>query len=348
MITDIEVREACFPKEVKVVRIPEQKVFDGIPFPLVLNPADDFIHKDADFWNEWIKENVAGIEKILLKYGAILFRNFPLDKPQHFDEFSKAFGYKEFPYVGGMAVRTYIVGNVWTANEAPLGTPVPFHHEMAHVRDYPLVLFFYCDVAAKEGGETPMLLSNVVYRRMAELQPELVDRLEKGALRYVRVAPAENDFTSQIGRSWKSTFLTDDREEAENKARSAGYDIEWQEDGSMKTITHPLPPIRLDKRTGKKMWFNTSIGAISAWTDSRNHHTQAVVFADGTPVPIESLAVLEKVVEEAGVAVKWQRTDVVMLDNRAVQHARADHFVPPRRILASLFTDHQGVLSFLE
>ena len=48
-------------------------------------------------------------------------------------------GLKEFPYVGGAAVRKVVVGNekrlndvqIVTTNESPPSEPIPFHHELA-------------------------------------------------------------------------------------------------------------------------------------------------------------------------------------------------------------------------
>src|SRR6218665_4015075 len=113
--------------------------------------------------------------------------------PTTFDAFTKAYGYHAFPYDGGFALRKHVLGNVYTSNNAPPGVLIPLHHEMSYVNSYPLILFFYCDIPAKEGGETPMALSNVIYRKMAERDPDFVKRLEIDGLRYVRVAPDGDD-----------------------------------------------------------------------------------------------------------------------------------------------------------
>ena len=39
-------------------------------------------------------------------------------------------------------------------------------------------------------------------------------------------------------------FLSSNKEEAEREAKAKGYDVEYLEDGSMKTITEVLPAIR--------------------------------------------------------------------------------------------------------
>src|SRR6218665_190820 len=340
MSCDSEVTD--LPLEVKSVNTKEQKVFDGISFPLILSPSDTFRHKETLFWNDWVKKNINAIENLLLKYGAILFRGFPFDTPKDFDEFAKAYDYNPFHNVYGLGVRSSVVGNVFTANELPPGGKIPFHHEMAHVKDHPLVLFFYCDIRAKEGGNTPLVLSNVVYRKMVEREPEFVNRLEKEGLRYMRVAPDGNDPKTSYGRGWQSTFFVSSKEEAERKAREQGYDFEWLEGGSMKTLTDTLPAIRVDKRTGKKMWFNSVFTYAVVMQHDRNYDTIGVIFPNGDTISDETLEVLKEVMDEAKVTFQWQHTDVVMIDNRAVQHSREDFFVPPRRIMVSLFKDHQG------
>jgi hypothetical protein len=115
------------------------------------------------------------------------------------------------------------------------------------------VLFAYCDVAPPEGGQTPLLLSNIVYRKMCERDPAFVKRLQDEGLCYVRVAPEEHDVDSALGRSWKSTFFADDRKTGEENAKNAGFDVEWLPDGSMKYTTAPLAAIRTDPRTGRWM-----------------------------------------------------------------------------------------------
>jgi Taurine catabolism dioxygenase TauD, TfdA family len=88
---------------------------------------------------------------------------------------------------------------------------------------YKQMLFFYCDVAPPEGGETPIALSHMIHRLMAEREPEFVSRLAAEGLRYVRVAPEESDLSSALGRGWKSTFFAETREEAELNAKKVPH-----------------------------------------------------------------------------------------------------------------------------
>ncbi len=65
--------------------IPEQKHYDGLPFPLVVEPAESRTVKE---WCSVVEENRTILEKLTRKYGAILFKRFPMDNPECFDRFS--------------------------------------------------------------------------------------------------------------------------------------------------------------------------------------------------------------------------------------------------------------------
>ena len=135
-------------------------------------------------------------------------------------------------------------------NEAPSDQLIPFHHEMAQVPKYPSHLFFYCDVAPKSGGRTPICLSNAVYERVKRDRPEFIRQLEDKLVVYTRILPEEDDPTSPIGRGWKSTFLTQDKSVAEQRCLAHGGHFEWMPDGCLKTVSTPLPAIKPDPRTG--------------------------------------------------------------------------------------------------
>lgn len=54
-----------------------------------------------------------------------------MDTAERFNEFVDAFGFENFPYVGGAAVRRQLAPRVFTTNESPPSEKIPFHHEMA-------------------------------------------------------------------------------------------------------------------------------------------------------------------------------------------------------------------------
>lgn len=317
--------------------VKEQKFVNGRPFPLVLNPNPK--HPNAIASSEGLAlalaQNRAYLDAELLHHGAILLQGFPLTTAHHFNSLVEAFGRQELPYVGGAAPRSSVVGRVFTSNESPPDQKIPFHHEMAQVPEYPLRVFFFCEVKPAEGGETPIVLSHLIYDRMQAKYPDFVEKLEKHGLLYVRILGEGDDASSAIGRGWQSTFQTKDKEEAEKRAAKLGMKLEWLADGNVKTVSGPIPAIKEDKRRGKKVWFNSMVAAYTGWQDARNDRRKAVTFGDGTPLPEDAVLGCLEILEEESVAVPWQAGDVYILDNIAVQHARKT-FTAPRRVLASL------------
>ncbi|CAL1387011.1 unnamed protein product [Linum trigynum] len=226
--------------------------------------------------------------------------------------------------------------SVSTANESPPDQKIPFHHELAHVPEFPTKLFFFCEVEPASGGETPMVLSHVVYERMKEKYPEFVGRLEDEGLLANRVLTEEDDPSSAIGRGWKSTFSTHDKHVASERASKLGMKLEWIGDGSMvRTVIGPNPAIKHDRSRNRKVWFNGMVAGYTAFGDKRNDPTKSVAFGNGDPLPSDVVYGCLRIMEEESVAIPWQKGDVLLIDNWAVLHARK-LFTPPRRILAAL------------
>ncbi|KAA0059475.1 hypothetical protein IC582_002780 [Cucumis melo] len=314
------------------IQIPHQKHYRGSYFPLVLSPSSASFSISS--FAQAIKAQKPTIDSLILNSGAILFRGFPVEAASDFNDVVEAFGYEEFPYVGGAAPRSKVVGRVFTANESPPDQKIPFHHELAQVSEFPAKLFFYCEVEPRSGGETPIVLSHVVYERVKEKYPEFVERLEEQGLIYTRVLGEDDDPSSPIGRGWKSTFLTHDKSIAEERAAKLGMKLEWLKDG-VKTVMGPIPAIKYDKVRQRKIWFNSMVAAYTGWEDARNDPVKAVTFGDGTPLPADIVYGCLRILEEESVAIPWQKGDILLIDNWAVLHSRRP-FLPPRRILASL------------
>jgi D-xylose reductase len=321
--------------EPKILSIPEQVEVDGRPFPLAYEPGD----LGADGLRDWIVSNRDALLTQVREHGAVLFRGFNVESPEAFDEAVQALHLENMPYVGGAAVRTNVVADrVFTANESPPSEPIPFHHEMAQVPNPPSYLLFYCDTPAEEGGETPLILSHEVYKYMASAHPAFASRLEALGVRYTRIMPAEDDASSAIGRSWRSTFQVSTKEEAEAKMTGMGTTWEWMAGDELRTVTATVPGVREDVRSGKKMFFNSVVAAFKGWVDSRNDPTKAVSFGDGSAMDAAVLEDIAAWMHANRVAFKWQAGDVLLIDNWVAMHSR-NTFTGRRRVLASIGRD---------
>jgi len=312
-----------------VVENTAAKVVDGKVFPLTLGPKDDSSTGVVSKFKDVILEKAR-------EHGAVLLRGFDIKNAEDFGDVVLNLELENMPYVGGAAVRRNIVGDyVFTANESPPSEPIPFHHEMAQVSNPPAYVMFYCEIAPKSGGETPLIISRKVYDFFASNYPETCRKVEELGVRYVRTMPEEDDESSAIGRSWKNTFLVKNKEEVEAKMRAMGHEWEWLPNDDLKDITNIVPAIRGEPGAPNKTFFNSMVAAFKGWVDSRNDPTKAVQFGDGTSISVEALEGVAEYMHQERVCVPWQVGDVIIVDNRVAMHSR-NTYDSRRRVLASV------------
>jgi len=310
-------------------RIAQQQILeDGTLFPMVLLPPSPDESLSVEFFVNAIRHNRAWIDNQLKRVGALLFRGFPVRSASDFNAVVEAFGWEEQPYLG-LASRTRIEGRVYTANEAPLDQPIKFHHEMAMYDECPTKIIFFCEIAPPEGGQTSIVLSDQIARKMEQRYPQLVKKLEKEGLICPFSMPQEDDPRSFL-KGWQSHLRTNDKQEAERKLTMSGVPVSkitWADDGRMSFEMGPIVSIRTvdGDRDGRKAWFNPT------WFNP----TAIPTLGDGSLFPEEVIEEYIRISEEECVDITWEVGDVVVLDNRFVQHARRPS-APPRRVLAAL------------
>lgn len=126
--------------------------------------------------------------ELLAKHKALLIRPDENENVsvEDFASFMSHLDLEAYPYVGGAAPRRIIPVNVpggedmvYTANEAPPDTLIPFHHELAQTQNPPQYIFFYCEQPSETGGETALIDSTLVYRFANDNFPEFMDKLKK-------------------------------------------------------------------------------------------------------------------------------------------------------------------------
>ncbi|KAJ9568438.1 hypothetical protein OSB04_004404 [Centaurea solstitialis] len=325
----IKLEESLFHEAVGL--IPQRNSEDGALFPVVLCPNPKF--GEIVQLTDAIKANKQWLDSLLNRSGAILFRGFPVSSASDFNDVVESSGYEDFRYdVGGGGTRSKVVGRVYTANEAPPDQEILFHHEMSHATVYPSKLFFFCEVEPGSGGETCIALSDVIYEKMKQKHPKFVQEMEEKGLIYTRVFGDETDPSSPIGRSWKLTFMTDDKTVAEERATKMGMKLEWIEGGA-RVIIGPKGGSRYHEIRKRKVWFNPVDGGMK---DKLNQDlSKAVMLSDGKPVPADVSSDFSKICNEECVALQWRKGDVLLLDNLAAMHSRRPVTALPRRVLAS-------------
>ncbi|KAJ6803954.1 clavaminate synthase-like protein [Iris pallida] len=200
---------------------------------------------------------------------------------------------------------------------------------MSLMKQYPSKIFFFCSEPAPEGGETSIVQSNVVVEKMEQRLPEVVAKLSDLGLIFRSKTAKDEDADSDLNKTWKWVFKTDDEAEAEKRAMEMlnCSSVVFNGDGSAEFVFGPTNPIR--ELGGKRVWFLPFIGYTDNMNDVKNS------FGDGSDMPMEAMVTYGEILEENCVDVKWHRGDILLVDNHSVQHARRPG-KPPRVILVSV------------
>lgn len=285
---------------------------------------------------DWVADRRDELLEQSHRHGAVLFRNFGVSGPEDFDAFIAAFDLPNFPYEQSLsnAVRVNFTPRVFSANEAPSDVKIFLHHEMAQTPIYPERLFFFCKLAATEGGATPICRSDWLMEEIIKELPEFAAACQTHGLKYTNIMPAHDDAQSGMGRSWQSTLRAADRDEAEDRLRTMEYSWQWLDDGCLKATTPVLPAVKtLDD--GRRVFFNQLIAAFRGWKDERNDPSKAITFGNDQPLDRNAVLRVAEIAETVTFDIPWQSGDVALVDNVVAMHGRRT-FVGKRKVLASL------------
>ncbi len=306
-------------------------------FPLVYSLRSEGV-SIADVAN-WIGKETPKLLDKLATHGALLFRGFPVADANEFDAFIRAFNLASFTYEESLsnAVRVNRTELVFTANEAPPDVSIFLHHEMAQTPLFPSRLFFFCEHAPDEAGQTPVCRSDVLLQQLEERDPAFVEACSKLGVRYSNVMPGNDDPESGQGRSWRSTLGVETAAEAEARLEKLGYRYEWMDGEVLRATTAVLPAVRT-LVDGRRVFFNQLIAAFRGWKDTRNDPRKSICFGDDSEIPNESMQIAIDLADELSFDIAWQTGDVALLDNFLVMHGRRP-FSGKRAVLASLVAD---------
>jgi alpha-ketoglutarate-dependent taurine dioxygenase len=299
--------------------------------PLVIRPAAEGLSP-----TRWAEANRDFLDAQLLRHGGILFRDFEVTTPAEFEQFIRAAAGELLEYRERSSPRTQVGGNVYTSTDYPAGKSIHLHNENSYQDTWPAKIFFYCAVAARQGGETPIADCRKV---LARLSPGTRERFARKKWMYVR------NYGDGFGLSWQSVFQTDDPAQVERHCREHDIEVEWKEGGRLRTRA-VRPAISRHPRTGELTWFNHAAFFHVTSLDEGMRRALLEVFAeddlpsntfygDGSAIEAEVLEEVRAAYRDETVAFPWREGDVLMLDNMLVAHARRP-FVGPRKVLVGM------------
>lgn len=306
-------------------------VFDSTHgLPLVIRARSD----DLDPI-KWASANRPVLAKHLLQHGAILLRGFAMNRPEQFRQLVESISGGTLPYRERSSPRSRVIENIYTSTDYPSDRSILPHNEHSYSITFPRKLFFWCEIAAQQGGETPLADTR---RILARIDPAVVETFREKGWMYVR------NFTPHFGLSWQTAFQTDDRTRVETYCREAAIEWEWTTHG-LRT-RQKRPAVATHPESNEPVWFNHAtffhISSVEpelrrellATYDERDfpNHTY---YGDGSPIEDCVVQHLRESYANELVSCPWEKGDVVIIDNMLAAHAR-EPYEGPRRILFAM------------
>lgn len=309
----------------------ETERFREHALPLVVEPADASLDLA-----EWATDHRPWIEEKLSLHGGVLFRGFATRQQPAFARFVSAVCTRMLDYVEGATPRTHLGDKVYTSTEFPAAHPIMPHNELSYVQSWPTRIWFYCLIAAEQGGATPICDVRRVHNR---IPAAIRDKFAQKGWMLVR------NFGNGLSLPWRKSFGVSTAAELESYCRAA--DVEWEWLGADQLRTRQVrPAIRKHPTTGESLWFNhIAFWHLSSLPAAVRESMLAVMpedevpyntfYGDGSPISDEDIRAINKAYEAELVSFPWIAGDVLMLDNMLVAHGRAP-YRGARKVLVSM------------
>ena len=312
-------------------------LYENELLPLVVEPSLESVNLVA-----WATLNREWIEEQLLKHGGILFRGFEVKGVEGFEQFARAISPQLLDYKERAAPRIEVGKNIYTSTEYPADQHIPLHHEMSYSHNWPTKIWFYCELAAKERGATPIADDRKVFER---IDPKIKETFMRKRVMYVR------NYGEGVDLSWQDVFQTTDKAKVEEYCRKACTEFEWKSGDRLRTrqvrqavATHP--------KTGETVWFNHAhmfhlsnlepVVRESLLSQFKEEDLpRNVYYGDGSPIESSVVDEIRGIYNETAKTFPWREGNILMLDNFLASHGR-EPFVGPRKIvvaMAELYTN---------
>ncbi|WP_327656819.1 TauD/TfdA family dioxygenase [Streptomyces sp. NBC_00483] len=309
------------------------------PFPDIDTSTEGppLVHADCAGDPEgWTAEHREALHTVVAEHGCAMVRGLGLTTPDVtaavFKQAADTLMADREPFAPR---RTYPDG-VYSATKWPPNQPMCMHHELSYCLEFPGLLQFACLEASASGGETGLADARAV---LHALPAPLAERFEREGWILTRT------YHEELGASVAEAFGTDDRDAVAAYCRAHAIEFAWQDDGSLRTRQRRSAVLR-HPRDGAPVWFN-QIAFLSQWTMEPEVREYLVdeygadglpfntLYGNGDPLDEDVVRTLNEVYEAHTLRTRWQRGDLLLVDNIRTAHSR-EPFDGPREVLVAL------------
>lgn len=300
-------------------QITEQPLLPTSPFPLLIRPKVPGLRLTS-----WVRDFQPLVEEKLWEHRALLFRDFVFDPDRDFSDFvthtSKG---ERLSYRDRTTPRKELGNHIYTSTVYPADQTIAQHNEGSYWTQWPLKLYFCCNLAPEEGGETPLTDTRAVFEAIPEgIRKEFTSR----GWRLCR------NYNDGIGLPWQEVFQTENQREVEAYCDQHHIHWEWQGKNHLRTW-QIRQPTAIHPKTGHEVWFNhVAFFHISSYdaeirqgllaSYSEENLPYNTYFGDGGVIDTAVVAEIREAYDKATLAFPWQTRDVLLIDNMGISHGR--------------------------
>lgn len=298
--------------------------------PLVIQPNINELNLIS-----WATNNRSWIDDNLLKYGALLFRNFQL-KQTEFEQFIQTISEELLDYSYRSTPRTLVNGKIYTSTEYPADQFIPLHNEMSYARSWAMKIWFYCVQPATKGGETPIADSRRIFNK---IPLKIKQRFINKKVMYVR------NYGRGLDLDWQNVFQTNNKSVLKTYCHQAGIELEWISENHLRT-RQVCPAVATHPITKETVWFNQAhlfhvsslpLNLRESLLSMMSEHDlpRNACYGDGTTIEDSIIEEINEIYRQEAITFPWQAEDILMLDNMLFAHGR-NPFIGSRKVLVGM------------
>lgn len=346
--------------------IPNARIVNGVKFPIALKlsyePSDanakGNLYEELSKFVYELSDGHDLFKKLTRRHGAVAIKGFNSTDPDDFSLFVQGFAKGsnliEFVQNGIAHPRVSVSKNVTTVNRSTGFKRLYAHMELSRFKTYPSILSFFAKYPSATGGDETLTHAAELYNVINAKYPEFVQNMIEKGVYLTQTWPYAEKLRDGSVYSWTSPHSFgrliepgDDLETQKKKAaqvcvESVSDDYEFTEDNGMKINEH-TQPIAIHPYTGQKILFSS----LPTYYQKYKHDLETkegyvappVTYDNGEDIPREYLEFLLDQSIELAVNHKFEKGDIVLVDNYQAYHGRTKYGDQRREVLASFWDD---------